>query len=179
MLTLFHLGTATQIFQLQQDDRHLDGDETTSLQYLLSSAASPRLWELQSTWEAHSRAAEQCSGVNPVGFRRTSCTQSYPCWTWVLVFHFSPSFTPSLQDSSLVRSQMLAAKITVMLQMTKGLQTLQQLVEVTSILFCRKSLKNGLMGERDILRNPNYGCTENGSSPPPRRAAPCAKTLCL
>lgn len=74
---------------------------------------------------------------------------------------------------------MLAAKITVMLQMTEGLLTQQQLVKVTSILFCRKSSKNGFTGEKDILRNPNYGCTENGSSPPPRRAAPCAKTLCL
>lgn len=72
---------------------------------------------------------------------------------------------------------MLAAKIIVMSQMTEGLRTQQHLAKVTSILFCRKSLKNGVTGETDILRNPNYGCTENGSSPPSKRAVLCAKMV--
>lgn len=87
---------------------------------------------------------------------RTSCT-------WALNVRAHISFLPiiyslTLQNPLLLKSQVLAAKIIMKLQINGSNFKLSS--KWPSLIF-RKSLKNGIKGEREILKNQNYSYTED------------------
>lgn len=156
MLMLLHLDAATQIFPLHQRDRHLDGDNIQPHAVHTEQGGSPVL------------QGPLCAGKDPCG--ADNSTHALAQWlsdrtscTWALNTRAHLSFLPIiysliLQNPILLKSQVLAAKIIMKLQINDSNFKLSS--TWPSLIF-RKSLKNGIKGEKDILKNQNYGYIED------------------